>query len=152
VIRLHFVAGSGLPSRLISWWGNGYHGFSHVDAVLPDGTLLGARSDVIGDVPAGVQIRPPDYEKWLRQATVTIQTDKGAQWEAFLRSQVGLPYDELNIINLITGEPTPEKDGHWICSALQTAALEIIGILKPPPIPPQQYTPDSLYLVASALA
>lgn len=152
MIRLQFVAGTDLSSRLIAWWGNGWHGYSHVDAVLADGSLLGARSDVIGGVPAGVQIRPPGYEKWVRTAVVTIQTPKGPEWEAFLRSQIGRQYDITNIVDLITGESPIENDGRWICSSLQTEALEQIQLLPELPVPPQQVTPDGLYLVASTLA
>jgi hypothetical protein len=51
MIRLQFVLGTGLSSQAIAWFSAGH--FSHVDAVLPDNRLLGARSDVVGGKPPG---------------------------------------------------------------------------------------------------
>lgn len=152
MIKLQFVLGAGLSSRLIAWWGNGYGGYSHVDAGLPDGTWLGARSDAVGGKPPGVQIRPDAYETWAKRTVVTLNTTaaEAAQWEAFLRRQVGLQYDKTDIIGLITGKPIGTR-GAWICSALQTDALQVIGKLPTLPVPPQQVTPNSLLLMCSAI-
>lgn len=148
-IALQFVLGKGWSSRAIAWWGQSYGGFSHVDAVLADGTLLGARSDAVGGQAPGVRIRPPDYEKWARRAVVTIpSTDaQAANWEGYLRTQVGDPYDKADILGLILGIPLMSA-GHWICSALQFSALRVIG--KAPPVPqiPQQIPPNMLYFGA----
>ena len=145
-VSLQFVLGSGWSSMLISWYGQGYGGFSHVDAVLPDGTLLGARSDAIGGQPPGVRIRPPDYEKWARRCVVTIPatTQQAADWEGYLRAQLGDPYDKSDILGLILGIPLMSA-GHWICSALQFSGLRVIG--KVPAITqiPQQISPNTLY-------
>jgi hypothetical protein len=54
-IKLRFVRGLDFSSRVIAWFSAGH--LSHVDAVMPDGSLLGARSDVIKGIPTGVQIR-----------------------------------------------------------------------------------------------
>jgi hypothetical protein len=151
VIRLQFVCGKGLSSRFIAWYGNGYGGYSHVDAVLPDGTLLGARDDAIGSVPAGVQIRQPFYEQWLRRVVVSITStdDEASLWEKYLRSQLNEPYDPQAIWGFILGIRRHTK-GHWICSALQTRALCTIGKLFSFPVPDSQVTPDALFLLVTA--
>lgn len=158
MIKLQFVCGSGLSSRLIAWYGNGYGGFSHVDAVLPDGSLIGARSDYITPIGSqdtidpGVQVRPAAYETWVRRTVVEISCTKGvaAEWEKFLRSQINHQYDKDSIIGFITGHKDHQA-GHWICSALQTDALEKIGKLPSLPVPPAQVTPNSLLLMVSAI-
>jgi hypothetical protein len=151
-MKLQFVRGTGFGSRLISWWGNGYGGYSHVDGILDDNRLAGARSDKVGGQPPGFQIRPPAYEKWAARTVVTIEStdDEQSRWQKFLISQVGEPYDKSDIIGLIIGEPMASA-GHWICSAAQTAALNFVGKMPCPPIPPQQVTPNSLLLMCSAI-
>lgn len=152
MIRLQFVLGRGLSSRLIAWYGNGYRGYSHVDAILHDGTLCGARSDAVGGRPAGVQIRPANYEKWVRRCVVTLESteDQSARWERYLRSQVGRHYDKGSILGFVFGEEMHQA-GRWICSALQTRALELVGKIQPLPTPPAQVTPNSLLIATCAV-
>lgn len=158
MITLQFVRGSGLSSQLIAWWGNGYNGFSHVDAVLSTGELLGARSDVIkpldggAAIPAGVQIRPPFYEKWDKRVVIEIPSapSETSLWEQYLRKQVNDGYDESDILGLILGTPM-STSGHWICSALQTNAMQYVKKLPLLGIPPQQVTPNTLAAVAMAI-
>jgi hypothetical protein len=151
-ISLQFVLGAGIGSRLISWWGNGYGGFSHVDALLVTESCLGARSDVVGGQAAGVRIRPAGYEKWAKRrvATLDVSPAEYALWEGFLMEQLGMPYDKANIFGLITGSELVET-GHWICSALQTAALQKVNRLPTLPVPPSQITPNALLLMLGAI-
>lgn len=144
-IGLQFVLGSGWSSRLISWWGSGYGGYSHVDAILADGSLLGARSDSVGGQPPGVRIRPPAYEKWVRRCVVWMpaSAQQASNWEKFLREQVGMGYDKSDILGLIIGKPLMSQ-GHWICSALQHEALHKIAIFPDMPQTPQQVPPNML--------
>jgi hypothetical protein len=58
VITLQFVTSRELESSAICTFQRGW--CSHVDSVMDDGRLLGARSD------GGVQIRPPNNEKFSR--------------------------------------------------------------------------------------
>lgn len=150
-IALQFVCGADLSSRLIAWYGNGFGGWSHVDAVLPSGSLLGARSDVLEGIPSGVQIRPPHYERWVRTARVelTVSPQRAQSWEVWLKGQCGKQYDKGSIWGFILGKKDHEAN-HWICSALQTGALKHIGMLHPFPIPDSQVTPDALYLIVTA--
>ena len=151
-MRLQFVCAANLASRLIAWYGNGYDGFSHVDAILPDGSLLGARADAVGGQSPGVRIRPPAYERWTRISRVTIPCSAADAftWQAWLRSQVGEPYDSDAIWGFILGRSDHAK-GHWICSAVQTGALEKVGKMPRLPVPPSQVTPNSLFLLSVAV-
>lgn len=152
-IGLQFVLGSGLSSRLIAWYGNGYGGFSHVDGILKDGRLLGARSDKVGGQPAGVHIRPPGYEQWTKRTQVTLQVSDSEydDWEANLRAKIGTPYDTTSILGFITGRQQ-STDGHWICSQLQINALQHIKKVPfPLPMPAHQITPNSVLLISAAI-
>jgi hypothetical protein len=156
VIRLQFVLGKALSSRLIAWYGQGYGGYSHVDAVLSDGSLLGARSDRITvkdghTYPAGVQIRPQGYERWVVRTTVELPCDPllTIRWEHYLRDQVGEPYDKQAIVGFLLGQRAHAK-GHWICSALQRKALRRVTLLHYCPIPESQTTPDALFQLVTA--
>ena len=150
-VRLSFVLGSGLSSRLIAWYGCGTGGWSHVDAELPSGELLGARSDWVGKIPPGVRVRPPNYEKWVRRAVVEIPGShfKVAEWETWLRKQVGRQYDDGAILSFVLGAKDHEP-GHWICSACQFEGLERIGLLHRTTLEPSQVTPDALYFTVTA--
>ena len=124
MIRLQFVLGRGICSAAIAWFSAGT--FSHVDAVLPDGYLLGARSDRIGGKAPGVQIRPPGYEKWKSRVVMTLAVDRDteAAFLRFLNAQIDKPYDSTAIWGFATGRDWRNPD-EWFCSELQTAALEI---------------------------
>lgn len=127
-VKLRFVRGLDFSSRVIAWFSAGH--LSHVDAVLPDGTLLGARSDSIKGVPTGVQIRPPGYEPVALQIVMEIPATalQEVTFYRFLRSQLGRPYDRTAIWAFAFNRDWHEVDS-WICSELQTAALEAAGIL-----------------------
>lgn len=150
VITLQFVLGSGISSSSIAWFSQGH--FSHVDAVLSDGSLLGARSDVCGGKPAGVQIRPPNYEKWQKQTRFTIPCTPGqyGAWEAFLLKQEGLPYDKKAIYAFVTDRNWREPDA-WICSELQSAALEAANVVPLLYLAANKITPVMCAMVASSV-
>lgn len=148
-IRLQFVLGADWSSRLIAWYGQGYGGFSHVDAVLADGSLLGARSDSVGGKPPGVQVRPHAYAKWKRREVIELDCSAltANRYYTYLESQIGAGYDTADILGLIVGQPI-KTPGHWICSAVQFESGEESGALPyMPDVEPQQITPDSLRLM-----
>jgi hypothetical protein len=151
-IRLQFVLGASLSSRAVAWWGQGVGGFSHVDAVLDDQTLLGARSDRPGGTPSGVQRRRANYEAWVRREVLTLPNSSGEQpaWQAWLITQIDKPYDMGSIWGFFIGR-NEHQPGHWICSALQTAGLERANRLPRLPLHTSQVTPDSLRLMFLAL-
>lgn len=153
MMRWQFVLGAGISSRLIAWYGEGYGGWSHVDAILPDGSCLGARSDVIKGIPAGVQIRPEDYETWKRRDVLTLDCtpEEETDWEYRLRRNIGLGYDKGDILGFITGHPMSEP-GHWICSAVQLDVIETMGKVNlRGKITPQQCPPNMLYAMLLAI-
>lgn len=148
-IVMQFAGSSSLTSRLIQWFGHGQ--FAHVDTVMPDGTLLGARNDVMAGYPAGVQIRGADYQKGYKLKKVVIPCTDAQQkaYYDFVLDQVGKPYDSLAIAAFAAGADWSNRDA-WFCSELNTAALQHCGWLKPLSEPPNKIDPDSLLLVISA--
>jgi len=82
MIVLRFVTGNSFVSAAIQ---RAEYGFwaSHVEALMPDGTLLGAHID------GGVQARPRDYDKgqFTRELFVNIDAapDVCDRFHAFLR-------------------------------------------------------------------
>lgn len=150
MIRLQFVLGTDWTSDLIAWFGGANTGFSHVDAVLPDGSLLGSRSDQIGLIPPGVQIRPPNYARWRYTKVLSLATPQETAFYNFLRQQLGKPYDKTAIVGFIVNRNWRDDDS-WYCSELQTAALEAASIVPSLVSTPAKISPNALALVLSAL-
>jgi hypothetical protein len=122
-VRLSFVRGygfsSGWISRLTGFW-------THVDCVFDDGTLWGARSDRVGDKPAGVQGRRADYEEWEHRLVFAIPctTLQAQSYQAFYKSQEGKPYDWLAIVNNFGFGYDYRTPDHWFCSDIATVSGE----------------------------
>lgn len=123
MIRLQFVLGPDVSSKAIAWFSSG--NLSHVDAVLADGSLLGARSDHVGGQPPGVQIRPADYAAWPLKVRIEIRAtqEQEVAYKRFLFSQINKPYDSSAIWGFAAGRDWRSPDS-WFCSELQAAALE----------------------------
>jgi hypothetical protein len=150
MIRLQFVRGRGISSTAIAWMSAGL--FSHVDSILPDGSLLGSRSDRILGIDPGVQIRPPNYEKWKHRvvfqlAATAVQTDA---FYRFLQEEIGKPYDKLAIVGFAISRNWREE-GAWFCSELVAAGLEASGVSPKLYTPSCKVTPVCLSTVISAL-
>lgn len=172
-IAIDFLMGPGSSSRLISWFGLGPGGFSHAASVLKDGRYLDARNDDMdagdqiklypdGTCPAGVHIRDPKTERWIRKCRATLQVtdEEYAIWEGSLRAKIGDAYGRSDIMEFIfdRGEHEP---GHYICSALAINAVQHlsrhwqpghIGFVPfPLPYPAHQISPNAaLFIVATA--
>lgn len=148
-ITMQFAGSTSLTSRLIQWFGHGQ--FAHVDTVMPDGTLLGARNDVMAGFPAGVQIRSADYQKGyaLKRVVIPCTEQQQTDYYSFVMSQVGKPYDSIAIAAFASGANWTTT-GSWFCSMLNTSALQQCGWLKTLSEPPTKIDPDSLLLVLSA--
>lgn len=121
-IRLRFVQGTGIVSRLIMAQEKTAMPFtpSHVEAVTPDGLHLGAHVD------GGVLKRQPGYdggdlahELFLDLAATDAQHDA---FYSFLDAHIGEPYDWRAIVGFIVPDHEHIKD-HVICSALMALAL-----------------------------
>lgn len=149
-ILLQFVCEKAISSQLIAWFSAGH--FSHVDAVLDDGSLLGARSDRVGGRPAGVQIRPPNYINFSLRVVMAIPVSdlQNTAFYAFLHSQVGKPYDSEAIWAFLFNRNWRETDS-WICSELQAAGLEHAAVTPRLYLAANKITPVSLALAASAV-
>ena len=151
MIKLQFVLGTGLSSRGIAWFSAGH--FSHVDCVLPDGRLLGARSDACGGQPPGVRVRPAGYENWKERVVMTVPerglSDKQRFYD-FLAAQIGKPYDSTAIWGFAVGRDWRDPRD-WFCSELAAAALEMGGYLPVLYAPVNKITPAALALAVSAV-
>jgi hypothetical protein len=131
-VILQFVRGSDFGADAISWFAHGAD-FSHVDTVVPEG-LLGARSDVVGGAPAGVQIRDPNYvrgSKAVLRVDLVCEPRIEKRYQDFIRSQLGLPYDNEAILAFVIGRDW-RGPGSWFCSELVAAGLEESGYFPYP--------------------
>jgi hypothetical protein len=144
-ITLQFVTTNALLSRAIGLFERAW--VSHVDSVMADGRLLGAQN--VG----GVQIRPPNYEKfsWVERVTipVTLAQEK-AYWE-FLQKQIGKPYDTLAIVGFVFNRDWRSPDA-WFCDELVAAGLEHADVVHKLAPEVNRLDVRDLYLVVSAIA
>lgn len=125
MITAQFVRGKDFASKAIAIFERGTVTPSHVDVVWPDGRLFGARSDVLGGAPPGVQFRTPDYEPWAWKVKVSLSctSEQESLFYAFLMYQQGKPYDKTAIAAFVFGRDWRSPE-HWFCSELYLAALE----------------------------
>lgn len=117
MLTIQLVTQKGFASAAIRYLT--YSDFSHVDLVLPRGSLLGARMD------GGVAIRKPDYGAFTSKARFACHPGAAVERKVyeFAHSQVGKPYDHLGICNLFLQRNWKEEDS-WFCSELIAAAFE----------------------------
>jgi uncharacterized protein YycO len=143
MIKLQFSTENSTASSLIRTFDHGW--CSHVDAVLPDNTLLGSRVD------GGVKIREPGYAHFSRTELVQLPTTQDIEdkFYSFLKEQLGKPYDSTAIEAFVFNRDW-KKDDSWFCSELQAAALEQSDFLthKLSTIT-NRITPSDLLLVCS---
>jgi hypothetical protein len=101
---------------------------THVEALMPDGALLGAHAD------GGVLARNHDYDKgqFTQEEYVTIRAtaDETDSFHTFLRAQVGKPYDFFGVAGIALGRIWQDP-GKWFCSELIAAALCHCGVFPP---------------------
>ena len=155
MIRVRFVTSADPVSWLIRAAEMGFL-FSHVECVMPDGTMLGAHAD------GGVQARPSGYDAAYNPIETIVEvlspSDKEAAFHDFLLAQIGKPYDmgaiaalagreawateEAILADLQKPWETPDR---WICSELIDDALEVAGVLPRSPIKPSTRTPRDVY-------
>jgi hypothetical protein len=152
-IAIDFLMGPAYSSALISWFGVGPGGYSHCASVLQDGRYLDARDDVIASIPAGVHIRDPLTEPWIRKRRTTLEVTQPEYnaWEANLRAKIGDQYGRSDIMEFMFDRGKHEP-AHYICSALAINALQHIKKVPfPLPFPAHQISPNSaLFIVATA--
>ena len=149
LLTSQFVGSGGWQSALIKIKGGGP--FSHVDLVLPDGSLLGARSDKIMSIPSGVQVRPPDYERWERVERISVEVtpEQYSKAMGFAFDQVGKPYDYISIFGFLVNRNWRDEDA-WFCSELQIAIIERADVFKfPLMVKANKIDPDFAYGLTS---
>lgn len=142
-ITLQFVGSNDILSDTIKLFERGW--CSHVDAVMPDGMLLGARFS------GGVAIRPPDYEAFPRKLQVHLPAEDAvaAAFYDALRSQLGKPYD-VEAIAAFAFDRDWRATDHWFCSEIQAWALERAGYFPHPlAATDSTITPRDLLLILS---
>ena len=153
MITLRFVSSPDIISRIIKGAELGFH-YQHVEALMADGTLLGAHMD------GGVQARPANYDAGTFTKDLFVKVPCGdaaaSTFESFLRLQLGKPYDMVAIAELadgfLSGEaPSWPESPSWICSALQTAALLTAGIVHAAPASVRLSTPRDVLMMCAAL-
>jgi uncharacterized protein YycO len=149
MINIRFVTGNDFISNAIRT-GERDGWATHAEAVLADGSLLGAHID------GGVQIRPAGYDKatMTRELVVRLEVSANTSLPAetlfydFLRAQVGKPYDVTAIAGLAFDRNWREDDS-WFCSELMAAALETCGYLPALSATDNHISPRDLLLVLS---
>jgi hypothetical protein len=123
VIRIRFVTdgdpvSAGIRAAEYGFWA------SHTEAVMPDGTLLGAHYD------GGVQARAAEYDKdsFSQEMIVSIPAEPAMTdaFHSFLRAQLGKPYDVEAIVAFVARRDWQDPN-KWFCSELQAAALAACG-------------------------
>jgi len=114
--------------------------FSHVDFVMADGNLIGSSNNphapVIRGNPSGVAIRPPDYQRFAVRRDAHIQTtfERAQRFEAYLREQLGKPFDGEALKPEVFLSPHFEwrewrKEESWFCAELIAHAVEVAELL-----------------------
>lgn len=150
-VTLQFSAQDDLGSLAIRYFEHGQ--WSHVDLVLPDGSLLGARSDKILGIPPGVQVRPSTYANFTSKQIVALPCadhQAEAAYE-FAHEQIGKPYDATAILAFAIGRDW-RSDDSWFCSELAAAAIEMCGIIPYKlAVTENKVTPGDLFLICSVL-
>lgn len=149
MIRFQFVDGGDDPASLAIKARQHGGWTTHVDCMLSDGLLLGARSDSVGGKPPGVQIRPPGYIAVQRAEIVTLacDDDQAARWNAFLLAQLGKPYDLVDLLADFVGGRNWRNPNAWWCSELGGRSIEpdVCGYLLKPWAESDILTPWALY-------
>lgn len=159
LIRKQLSTGVGfdVESYLIRAYQHSWCPYTHVDIVMPDGQLLGARAD------GGVLIRAADYQPFAATLVVDIAVadEIEAAYYAFARAQIGKPYDftaiaHMALIDVDPAKPTQERDWRendsWFCSELDLACMEASRALPYSlGAPVKVLTPADDLLICSAL-
>ena len=118
--------------------------FSHCDIMLPEPKphgMLGA-SD-----PGGVMLRTHDYQEFKTWHQATIRTPCARDVVALVQSQIGKPFDDVAMKQVLSDAPRDWKLPHaWFCSELIAWACEAAGMFRIA-VPKNRVTPADLLLL-----
>lgn len=120
-VSMRWVTHAGFVSNAIRRVEYGFWA-THVEAVMGDGTVIGAYIDL-----SKVARRPADYDAadWVQQLIVPMPftAEQERLFRQFLDAQIGKPYDDFGLGSFVVARDWRSPD-HWWCSDLQTAACE----------------------------
>lgn len=146
---LQFVRGKDFGAKAIMWFSHAP--YSHVDTVLPNEQLYGARSDKVGGQPPGVYGRVPSYVEGcpVLRIQVAMPPVMEAKYFDFILAQRGKPYDSSAIWGFGFGRNWRDDDS-WFCSELVAAGLEASDYFGHPiSLDANKITPADLILALS---
>ena len=146
MITIRFVSHTGIFNWACTIAQYGFWG-THCEAVMPDGSYLGAISD-------GVKARNPKYDKGSLKHEIFLDvkaTSYQAEiFHAFIESQIGKPYDLWAILAYFYPSRDWQSFDAWYCSELLAAGLAECGILpKEMAVKFSRVTPRDLMLLVS---
>lgn len=125
MITIRFVSHPGIFNWGTKVFQRGFWA-DHVDAVLPDGRMLGAHFKgvqiLLGDYDAG----PGQLSRELR-VNLKATAEQEAKFYDFLYAQVGKPYDFLALVAFAFNRDWQRPDS-WFCDEIIAAALCACGI------------------------
>jgi len=125
-LRLRFVTTrNNWLSNLIRWQTQGT--VSHVESILPDGSIIGAYLDGVKQVPGNTDFG------YTSQTFVDVLAPQESvdKWVAYLKSRCGRKYDFLAILGFVL-HMNIRTPGAFICSMDATLALRASGTFKRP--------------------
>lgn len=151
MIKLRFVSHPGLFNWAckIAQYGAPW---THCDAATPEGTYIGAL--LLG----GVQERKFGYDSGQFDQEIFVNLKSTANQEsaffAFLRSQIGKPYDPISILYFfgLFSNRNWHDPSAWNCSEFIAEGLEACGLLpENEVIPSCRITPRDLFWLTSTM-
>lgn len=147
-IRLRFVYCDDVVSEGISWFEDDFWA-THVETVMPDGTLLGAH------LSGGVRARTTGYDRsnLKREEFVDLEVtqEQADKYHAFMLSQVGKPYDVEAIAGIVLRKNWRDPS-RWICSELVAAGFCECGRFPDHlAVQMQHITPRDVCLIVSSM-
>lgn len=110
MIKLQFTRGKGPVAWAIRWFT--WSSYNHVDFVLSDGSLLGAKAS------GGVRVREPLAGK---KVTYTVDAPESVLYAA--QSQIGKSYDFMAIVGFLFRRRW-HRPNRWFCSEFVAWAFE----------------------------
>lgn len=144
-LRLRFVATkNNWLSNLIRWETNGT--VSHVESVLPDGSIIGAYFGGVKQIPGDSDL---SYTSQIFVDVIAPQ-DSIDKWVAYLTSRIGRKYDFFAALGFML-HMNIRTPGAFICSMDATLALRASETFKRPLSEhAHRVSPRDLLLILSA--
>ena len=145
-ISLFFTDEATIPQAIARFFTRSW--CSHVDVVMPNGALLGARPN--WEANGGVQVRLPGYHDFTRSIAVELPCDAAVvnAFYAFCQEQIGKPYDWRADVMWFSSRDW-SKPNSWMCSELIAAGLVASGYFERLYVTASRISPADLLLMLS---